>query len=529
MTSSLAAVPKSIVEPTGPYNWIEIFKFTRLCVVWITLIFVPVWLACWAVGELPELIVTFTQKTPSATANAVIEVLRALVPITAVMVFIPINAMFMVLCERRALALFTVRKGPNRVGPDGLLQTAADAVKLLFKEDITPTGADAAMFTLAPIIFFAPSIFGAMPLLAAVTFNHPAFQTMQLPTGIFFVLAMSAIPTVALVMGGWASNNKYSLVGGLRSAAQAISYEIPLVLSIITVCYMSSTLDVVNIATLQNVRTIEAANSMTQLQQLPPPYVFTEPGTPVLEANTVVPAAPRSPGLLHWNLFGPKLGDPETHQFRGVLEFDWKAALADPGKAVSTALSHFPHIVASILLVVCSFLLMGLYMIGACAEINRIPFDLPEAESELVSGYNTEYSGIKFAIFFLAEFTNLFIVATIATVMFLGGGASPIPGFLDPWAFQKAFVWVGKLAANAGVSTQFMWVLGSLLNPVTLSQWFWAVVKVYGIVIFAILVRGTLPRFRIDQLMDFSWKRLIPLSLLLFLAVAFLTEFVSHG
>ncbi|HEY9789484.1 MAG TPA: complex I subunit 1 family protein, partial [Candidatus Obscuribacterales bacterium] len=522
MTSSLAAVPKSIVEPTGPYNWIEIFKFTRLCVTWIALIFLPVWLACWAVGELPTLIVLATTQgsAPSETATAVVEVLQALVPITAVMVFIPINAMFMVLCERRALALFTVRKGPNRVGPDGLLQTAADAVKLLFKEDITPTGADPVMFTLAPILFFAPSIFGAMPLLAAVTFNHPLFQTMQLPTGIFFVLAMAAIPTVALVMGGWASNNKYSLVGGLRSAAQAISYEIPLVMAIITTCYMAmgspaeaggyNPLDVVHIAILQNIRTTDAATSIAQLQELPSQYVFTKPDTPippvagVMGQPTRVPAAPRSPGFLHWNVFGPKILDKDTQQLRGVLEFDWKAAISDPGRAVSTAFAHLPHIIAAVLLAICSFLLMGVYLIGACAEINRIPFDLPEAESELVSGYNTEYSGIKFAIFFLAEFTNLFIVATIATVMFFGGGASPIPGFLDPWAFQKAFVWIGGILASANVSTDFARILGSLLNPVTLSQWFWAVVKVYSIVIFAILVRGTLPRFRIDQLMDFS-------------------------
>ena len=185
-------------------------------------------------------------------ANTVIEICKAITPLVAVMVFIPINAMFMVLLERRALALFTRRKGPNRVGPDGALQTAADAVKLLLKEDITPTGADAVMFTLAPIVFFAPSIFGAIPLLAAVTNNNSLFQITDLPTGIFFVLAASSIPVVGIVMGGWASNNKYSLMGGLRSAAQAISYEIPLVLSIVTICLLAGTLDVVSIAKQQS-------------------------------------------------------------------------------------------------------------------------------------------------------------------------------------------------------------------------------------------------------------------------------------
>jgi NADH-quinone oxidoreductase subunit H len=516
MATSIAAVPRSAVEPTGPYNRLEIFKFTRLCGIWISLIFIPVWLACWAVGVLlPQVLSSIPGVPPIAG-----EICQALVPLTAVLVFIPINAMFMVLCERRALALFTVRKGPNRVGPDGLFQTAADAVKLLFKEDITPQGADPVLFTLAPVVFFAPSIFGAMPLLAAVTFAHPLFMTMELPTGIFFVLAMSAIPTVALVMGGWASNNKYSLVGGLRSAAQAISYEIPLVLSIITICFMAGSLNVVHIAALQNAKSPEVATKIVQIQELPPEMAWSPPNTrgDKVHPEVVTPEAPRSPGILHWFLFG-----------NGALEFDWKATLKNPGASLSWATQHVSHIVASILMVACCLLLFGIYLTGACAEINRIPFDLPEAESELVSGYNTEYSGIKFAIFFLAEFTNLFIVATIATVMFLGGGASPIPGFLDPYMFQHIFsgIWTA-LGGLAGDRT-IQWLLGSLLNPVTLANWFWAVVKVYTIVIFAILVRGTLPRFRIDQLMDFGWKRLVPLSLALFLAVAFLMEILAHG
>jgi NADH-quinone oxidoreductase subunit H len=524
MTTSLAAVPHSHVEPTGPYNIVEIGKFAVLCGIWISIIFGAVWLACWAVGELlPQLILSYGYGNSVAQAAPVIQTLMALVPLVAVMVFIPINAMFMVLCERRALALFTVRKGPNRVGPDGMFQTAADAVKLLFKEDITPDGADPVMFTLAPIIFFAPSIFGAMPLLAAVMANHPLFVTMHIPTGIFFVLAMSAIPVVALVMGGWASNNKYSLVGGLRAAAQAISYEIPLVLSLVTVCYLAGSLDVVKIAADQAMRYDSGRAAVVQLQMVPPPLAWAPPGTAVpppagtQAAASTVPAAPRSAGLLHWNLFGG-----------GALEFDWKAALQNPTGALQSFAANLPHVVAAIILALVCIALLFIYMTGACAEINRIPFDLPEAESELVSGYNTEYSGIKFAIFFLAEFTNLFIVATIVTVMFLGGGSSPIPGFLDPWMFQKLFNFLYVNAGLANGDVVLRWVLGSLLNPVTISFWLWTVLKVYSIVILAILVRGTLPRFRIDQLMDFGWKRLIPLSLVLFLAVAFLREIV-HG
>jgi hypothetical protein len=147
-------------------NSAEIGKLTLLSVVWLTITFTAVWLVCWAVGIALPMVLDASLHERAALAN---EILQFITPVLAILVFIPINAMFMVLLERRALALFTVRKGPNIVGPDGYLQTMADAVKLLFKEDITPTGADAFMFTLAPIVFFAPSIFGAVPLLAAVT------------------------------------------------------------------------------------------------------------------------------------------------------------------------------------------------------------------------------------------------------------------------------------------------------------------------------------------------------------------------
>lgn len=457
-------------------NFGEIFKLTRLSLVWLSLIFIPVWLVTWVVGVLlPEILLDPQVSYARATAD----VLKALAPLIAVMVFIPINACFMVLFERRALALFTMRKGPNRVFFDGYLQTAADAIKLLFKEDITPTGADAFMFTLAPIVFFAPSIFGALPLLCAVTNNHPLFQIVNLPTGIFYILAASSVPVVALVMAGWASNNKYSLVGGLRSAAQAISYEIPLVLSLVTMCLLAGTLDVVQIANQQK------------------------------------------GGILNWNI----LGGGALSGVDKWLESGW-ANLFTTNQAAAdvyaqTALSAgYPmgwwSGVAAIVLVVSTFLLAGLYLTGACAEINRIPFDLPEAESELVSGYNTEYSGIKFAIFFLAEFTNLFIVASIFTVMFLGGGDNPIP----QWLYGSLPGWGPFCAALGGFFAPVI-DTAKLVNPDTFWAAIWVIIKVYSLVFFAILVRGTLPRFRIDQLMDFGWKRLIPLSLIVFLIVTF--------
>ncbi|MBA3858762.1 MAG: hypothetical protein C0507_17790 [Cyanobacteria bacterium PR.3.49] len=477
-------------------NGAEILKLGTLTITWWCIIFGAVWIACYLVGvALPMMLSSYDSDMARMTA----ETLKALTPILSVLVFIPINAMFMVLIERRALAIFTVRLGPNRVGPDGYLQTAADAVKLLFKEDITPHGADAFMFTLAPIVFFAPSIFGAMPLLAAVTNYHELFQIVNLPTGIFFILAASSVPVVGIVMGGWASNNKYSLVGGLRSAAQAISYEIPLVLSLVTICLLAGSLDVVQIAKQQSggilnwnilgggaLRGLDAAlalkfsNSAASLQQLS-----------AMSPEQVIKSSYVEPTMA-------ALG------------------LAAGQESMATIIA----VIAVLVLIGATFIAYGLYMTGACAEINRIPFDLPEAESELVSGYNTEYSGIKFAIFFLAEFTNLFIVASIAAVMFLGGGDCPVPA------------WLGNALGGPQLASVINQVLNPLIqiklvDPPTLFAAIWVILKVYSIVFFAVLIRGTLPRFRIDQLMDFGWKRLIPLSLIVFLLVVFAREFVN--
>lgn len=469
-------------------------------------------MACWAVGSVvPSLIDEFNPNNP--TAHLIANIVRMLTPLISVLVFIPINATYMVLAERRGLALFTVRKGPNRVGPDGFLQTGADAVKLLFKENIDPEGSDPLMFTLAPIIFFAPSVFGAIPLLSAVTSNHELFQIVNVPTGIFYILAMSSIPVVGIVMGGWASNNKYSLVGGLRSAAQAISYEIPLVMAVVTMCLLIGTLNVVDIAWLQN--PAELAKCVPNVTSVASGAVEACQKWDMLRGNSHLGHAISSIGInnlgqfgfLNWNLFG---GDTLTGYLALLAAGKYKV-----GEAIVKG-------ILALFLVLCTFLLCGLYLTGACAEINRIPFDLPEAESELVSGYNTEYSGIRFAIFFLAEFTNLFIVSSIAVVMWFGGGSSPFPG-----AFYQAAV----LTPLQDVFTQINAVLKTahlpaLLNAVTFSGMVWAIIKVYSLVFFAILVRGTLPRFRIDQLMDFGWKRLIPLALFLLIAITYLKELI---
>ena len=180
--------------------------------------------------------------------NQLAEFIYYLAPLIAVMVLIPANATFLVLNERKILALLTVRYGPNRVGPNGFLQTVADAVKLLFKEDITPKGADKMLFTLAPVIFFAPGVIAFIPILSTATNNAGPFLSCDLSIGILFILAISSIPVIGLVLGGWASNNKYSLIGGLRSAAQSISYEIPMVLTVISMIVLTGSINLKEIS-----------------------------------------------------------------------------------------------------------------------------------------------------------------------------------------------------------------------------------------------------------------------------------------
>lgn len=309
-----------------------------------------------------------------------------------------VAVVFMVLMERKVLAWITQRKGPNRVGPWGTLQTVADGVKLLFKEDVITGDQDAFLFTMAPVIFFVPSFV----IYALIPFTDKLLG-IALPLGLLFVFALSSLSVVGIVLSGWGSNNKYSLIGGMRSAAQAISYEIPLVLSALGVALASGTLNIKEIIEMQNQG--------------------------------------------------------------GMGLFSWYS------------LSIFP-------------LSYIIFHIASIAEVNRIPFDLPEAESELVSGYNTEYSGMKFALFFLAEYASLFGMSAIMVCLFFGGYYSPIGGLL--------------LDRFAGITDPM------LLN---IEMAFWMIAKSYFFILLAMLIRGTLPRLKPDQLMAFSWKFLIPLSL----------------
>ncbi len=308
-----------------------------------------------------------------------------------------------VLAERRIMGFMQVRLGPNRVGPQGVLQGLADLLKLVTKEDITPAKAEKAVHFLAPVLSVIPTL----TALSVIPFGPPVkigktlvpLWVADINIGLLFLLAITSIGVYGIILGGWSSNNKYSLLGGLRSAAQLVSYEVPMGLALVAVLLMSRSLSLVEI-----VRRQEA-----------------------------------------------------TH-----LWF------------------FFPGMVA-----------FFIYFVAGVAETNRNPFDLPEAESELVSGFNTEYSGVKFAFFFLGEYTAMIIISCVAVTVFFGGWLPPFP----------------HVAA--------LKFLGAVPGAV------WFIVKVSGFIFAYIWFRSTFPRYRFDQLMALGWKWLIPVALANILVVAF--------
>jgi NADH:ubiquinone oxidoreductase subunit H len=270
------------------------------------------------------------------------------------------------------------------------------------------------LFTLGPVIFFAP----VMVIYGLVPFTNNLLA-INVAVGVFLILALSSISTVGLVISGWASNNKYSLLGGMRSAAQAISYEIPLVISALSITVLAGSMN---------------------MQQI------------------------------------------VAGQQGGFAGINWNIA----------SWNICPAIIGFAVFFTCSI-----------AEINRVPFDLPEAESELVSGYNTEYSGMKFALFFLAEYAALFIISVVISTLFLGGYLSPFNDYLS-------VIFLKELLNNPDI-----------LNAIVhLEQAFWIIAKTYSVILAIIWVRATLPRLRADQLMAFSWKFLLPLSLVNLLVLA---------
>jgi NADH-quinone oxidoreductase subunit H len=288
--------------------------------------------------------------------------------------FIIVGVLAFIWLERRVLGRFQIRPGPNRAGIFGLLQPIADAIKILLKEDIIPSKADKWVFWLAPIIAFIP----AAMIFAVIPFGDGAMLA-DLNIGILYIMAVSSVVVIGVFMAGWGSSNKYSLLGAMRTIAQEVSYEIPLVLSILGVVLLAGSLSLNDVV----------------IAQAGIPYILLQP-----------------------------LG-------------------------------------------------FVIYITAAMAEVNRTPFDLLEAESEIIAGFHTEYSGMKFGVFYLTEYAEILAVSAIAATFFLGG-------WQGPW----------------------------------LPPMFWFLFKLFALFLFIIWVRGTLPRLRIDQVMGFSWKFLLPMALI---------------
>ena len=306
--------------------------------------------------------------------KSIVQPIMAILSISLFLGFATVTVMMQLVAERKVLGYIQDRPGPNRVGPGGLLQSLADTIKLLTKEDIIPVAADKWVFRLAPIVVVAAAIMAY----AVMPFGRGMIIA-DLNIGILYVISISSLATIGILMAGWASNNKYALLGSMRAVAQMVSYEIPLVLSFIGVIMLTGSLQMSAIVNGQS-------------------------------------------GL--WFIIWQPLG-------------------------------------------------FIVYFIAAIAEINRCPFDLVEADSEIIAGYMTEYSGMRWAIFMLAEYINALAMSAITTTLFLGGWQGPI-----------------------------------------LPPYIWFVIKVWVVFFVLLWIRGTLPRLRVDQLMGFAWKVLIPLALI---------------
>jgi len=337
-----------------------------------------------------------------------------LAKVLLVFVFLVVMTLFAIWYERRVVARMQVRPGPNRVGPAGLLQSLADGLKLAFKEDIMPKAADRVVFFFAPVIstVAAFTAFAVIPFgpVVSVFGEKTPLQLTDMPVAVLVVLACSSMGIYGIVLGGWASGSTYPLLGGLRSSAQMISYEVAMGLSIVAVFMTAGTMSTSQI--------VEAQRTGQEVDFFG--WTVTLPG--------------------------------------------WYAILLIP-----------------------SFVI---YFTSAVGETNRAPFDLPEAESELVGGFHTEYSSLKFALFFLAEYINMVTVSGLCATLFLGGWRAPWP----------ISIWDG---ANQG-----WWPL------------LWFTVKILLLLFIFVWLRGTLPRLRYDQFMRFGWKVLIPLNLLWILGLA---------
>jgi NADH-quinone oxidoreductase subunit H len=330
---------------------------------------------------------SFLRLHVSETWATIIEMVIAGI---CVITLFAVLGLVLVMMERKVSAWMQIRLGPNRVGPKGAFQTAADTLKLLVKEGLTPDGADKFLFNLAPLI----AIVVAMLLMAPIAFAKD-FQLWDINIGVLYVSAVSSVMVISILMAGWASNNKYSLLGAMRSGAQIVSYELSAGLSVMAIVVLTGSLSLNDIV-------LSQANG--------------------------------------WWIFK----------------------------------GHIPVIIAFVI-----------FIIAVTAETNRAPFDLAEAESELTAGFHTEYSGMKFALFFLAEYVNVFIVCAIGATLFLGGW---MPFHIGNW---ESFNHVMDYIPSS------LWFMGKIFFLIFVIMWF----------------RWTFPRLRIDQLLNLEWKYLLPISM----------------
>lgn len=324
------------------------------------------------------------------------------------LVFLILYALFAILGELKISAFIQERLGPMRTGPWGIIQPIAEVVKLMQKEDITPDKANKPLFNLAPFLIFM----GAFAAFAVIPFSSH-FVPADINVGLFYVFAVGSIAVIGIFMGGWASNNKYTIIGALRSVSQIISYEIPAAFVILSIAALAGSL---------NLQTI---------------------------------TSDQSGWFWNWYIFA--------------------------GAGSLSKIIVIPFTIGLFLI----------YLISTLAETNRTPFDIPEGESELVGGYHTEYSGMKFAMFFFAEYVNMFAVSSLIAILFFGGWNSPFGSFLS------GPIW--------GV--------------------FWFVSKAMFFVFLQVWLRWTLPRLRVDQLMYLGWKVLVPFSFVCFLVISFWSLF----
>ena len=438
-----------------PWNRLSLAGKIILPLFLLAILFTVLLLVGWQIGLIPWLI-----DLGATLIRDNIDIVRFLIAATAILLFTVPTAFVIIFMEMKVIAFLASRIGPNRVGPWGTLSSAFHGFKVLAKEDFTPTGADAPVFTLAPIVTYLASVLGLLVIPFA-----PGLVGLDMNIGLLYFFAVSGLTVVGLMMGGWSSFNKYSLIGGLRAAAQIISYELPLLLAPVGVIMLAGSLSL----------------------------------------NAIV---------------GNQAG----------WFWDWYV---------------FQQPLAFIV-----------FFIAATAEGNRTPFDLTEADSEIVAGFATEYSGMRFGFFFFAEYVNVFILSALTVVLFFGGWNAPIDpapilDFLNVsinpaldiasmgiwllWALAigvpllilllTAVIWMLKSNWSFLTSLIVGFVLFNVIAAGVVGIWaflsfevvvglFWFMVKTFTFVFIFVWMRGTLPRVRIDQLMGFAWKWMVEIALL---------------